>query len=97
MSPLRTKAFHQRGNFQHLVSICLIGLEGRNLLGDLLVPAKPLGRVDQRPSDRFGTIHPRRLKTRESSFGGGIEAERYRSCHRWIVSPYVIHRYEAAR
>lgn len=46
MSPLRTQAFHQRGNFQHFFPICLVGLEGRNLLGDLLSPAEPLGRVD---------------------------------------------------
>ncbi|MFN2388664.1 MAG: hypothetical protein ABR575_03530 [Actinomycetota bacterium] len=46
MSPLRTKAFHQRGNLQHLFSIGLVRLESRNFLGDLLAAMKCLSGLD---------------------------------------------------
>jgi hypothetical protein len=81
MSPLRTEAFHQRCNFQHLFPIRLVCLESSNFRGDLLAPAKPPGRFNQRPSDRLGTIHPRGLEARESSFGFFIKAYRYRPSH----------------
>jgi hypothetical protein len=90
MSPLRTQAFHQRGNLQHLFPIRLVCLEGSNLRGDLLAPVKPLGRFNQRPSDRFRTIHPGGLQARESSLGFLIKADGYRSRHGRTVSRFVI-------
>jgi hypothetical protein len=87
MSSLRAEAFRQRCNSQHLFSIRLVCLEGSNFRGALLAPAKPLGRFNQRPSDRLGTIHPRGLEARENSFGF-IKAYRYRPSHSRDVYQY---------
>ena len=90
MSPLRTEAFHHRGNLQHLFPICLVGLEGSNLLSDLLTSPERLGRFHQRFSDRLGTSHSRSLEPRESSFSLFIESYGYRSSHGATVSHFVV-------
>jgi hypothetical protein len=64
MSPLCTETFHQRRNLEHLFPIAFVCLKGCNLVGDLLPPAKRLGRFDQCLPDRLGTIQPGRLEAR---------------------------------
>ena len=82
MSPLRTEAFHQRPNLKHLFPISYVCLQGSNLVGNPLTPAKHLGRFDQCFSDRLGTIQPGRLEARERPFGLLIQADRYGFSHK---------------
>ena len=90
MSPLRTEAFHQRRNLEHLFSIGLICFESCNLLSDVLTAMKGLRRIHQCLPDRFRARHSGSLQAGQSSFGLFVQPEGYRSSHTKIVSQYVI-------